>query len=184
MLIIDQNLKSLVKQHKICEDFNLIDHNCLHLKLHYKHYRLVGDEKHIVRYGYPIENIKELYEEKSEECAFITLKPGEQVLACSYDQFHLPDNVFGLVQTKGSLARLFVQITCNDGQVDPGFKGHITFEIVNLSPMTIEIPVYSKVGQLYLFSTSMKTSNPYHKHGRYANKSLVGPTLPIFNGQN
>ncbi|MCS4298406.1 MULTISPECIES: dCTP deaminase domain-containing protein [Acinetobacter] len=183
MLIIDQNLKSLVKQHQICEDFSLIDHNCLHLKLHYKHYKLKrGGANQIIKYGYPIEKIKDFYIKKESECAFIQLKPMEQVLACSFDKYNLPNNVFGLVQTKGSLARLFVQITCNDGQVDPGFKGHITFEIVNLSPMTIEIPVYSKVGQLYLFSTSMKSTNPYN--GRYAAKSLEGPTLPIFNGQN
>jgi deoxycytidine triphosphate deaminase len=182
MLIIDQNLKSLVKQLKICDDFSLIDHNCLHLKLHFKHYRLIADGSKTIKYGYPIEKIEEYFKEESTECAFISLKPGEQVLACSFDKYHLPDNVFGLVQTKGSLARLFVQITCNDGQVDPGFKGHITFEIVNLSPMTIEIPVYSKIGQLYLFNTSMKSVNPYN--GRYAINSLQGPTLPIFNGQN
>ncbi|WP_271460364.1 dCTP deaminase [Pantoea leporis] len=183
MLIIDDNLKSLVTEESICANKNLVETFCLQVRLSNNIYKLrdlaEGQDK-IIRYGYSNDDIDDLYclDDDSSKKSSITLKPGEQILACSHDRYKLPNDVFGLIQTKGSLARLFVQITCNDGQIEPGFEGHITLEIVNLSKYCIEIPFFSKVGQLYLFGCSMKTSSPYS--GRYANSDF--PTIPNFDG--
>ncbi|WP_428981187.1 dCTP deaminase domain-containing protein [Marinomonas rhodophyticola] len=40
----------------------------------------------------------------------------------------MPNNKFGLVQTKGSIARGFISVHMSDGQVDPGYKGKVTLE--------------------------------------------------------
>ncbi len=174
MLIIDENLRSLVEEKKICSNLNMLDNFCLQVRLSNEFYRLQKDSERIIKYGY--DDVHELYQEKEKDDNSIILRPGEQVLACSHDTYNIPKNIFGLLQTKGSLARLFVQITCADGQVEPGYTGKITLEIVNLSPFTIEIPFYSKVGQLYLFNCSMTAKDGYK--GRYNNAAF--PTIPEF----
>jgi len=108
----------------------------------------------------------------------LTIEPGKQVLAASDGIFKMPLGYFGIVQTKGTLARLFVTATCNDGQVEPGFDGFITLEIVNLSPWKISIPLKETVAQLFIFKCSSTITKKYQ--GRYANTSRLGPTLPIF----
>jgi len=181
MLIIDKNLSELVRNKKIC-DQSLIDNACLQIRLSDETYYKFKENKElkVIRYG--IDNESRIYE--TFECidnyenndSVMILNPGECVLASSLDKYSIPNNVFGLVQTKGSLARIFVQITCNDGQIEPGFTGNITLEITNLSPCIVEIPFKQKIGQLYLFSCSMQSSSPYN--GKYANSSE--PTLPNF----
>lgn len=178
MLIIDSNLSSLVKDYGIC-DKSLIETFCLKIRLAGEYYKLkkyTDGTPPTMKYGFYDCNYDEYYGDLIDEGSSILLEPGDRVLACSYDNYNLPENVFGLVQTKGSLARLFVQITCNDGQIEPGYKGKITLEIVNLSPFNVELPFFSNIGQLYLFKCSMITDTPYN--GRYAN--ATGPTLPNF----
>lgn len=181
MLIIDENLRNLVSEAGICTNLNLVESFCIQVRLSNNVYKLKENDKDmIIRYGYSNDDIEGIYQydEGSEQKNGIILSPGEQILACSHDRYKIPPNIFGLVQTKGSLARLFVQITCNDGQIEPGFEGNITLEIVNLSSYKIEIPFFSKIGQLYLFSCSMKTKNPYS--GKYADSNF--PTKPFFDG--
>lgn len=175
MLIIDRNLKNLVNNLGVCRS-DLVEEFCLQIRLSDTgYYKFEPSKEKIITYGHDDEqSLKDLFTDI--QTGSIILKPGEQALACSEDKYTLPNNVFGLVQTKGTLARLFVQITCNDGQIEPGFEGHITLEIVNLSPCTIEIPVRQKIGQLYLFNCSMESSKPYS--GKYANSCI--PTLPSF----
>lgn len=84
----------------------------------------------------------------------------------------MPLGYFGLLQTKGSLARLLVTIHCCDSQIDPGFEGKITFEIINLSNYTIKILPGKFIGALYLIKTS---SEGISYNGKY-NNSLI-PTI-------
>lgn len=85
----------------------------------------------------------------------------------------MPAGYFGLLQTKGSLARLFVSLTCTDGQVEPGYKGKITFEVCNHSLFNINIKPKQKVGQLFIFKTSTKDVKLYN--GKY--QDAQGPTF-------
>ncbi|WP_197714110.1 dCTP deaminase domain-containing protein [Ferriphaselus amnicola] len=119
-----------------------------------------------------------IFSDREEIQQNLTLKPGQQVISCSKHKYKIPLDYFGLVQTKGTLARLFVSATCNDGQVEPGFDGYVTLEIINNSPWEIDIPVGSDVAQLYLVKCASPASKAYH--GRYAEKSKEGPTIPIF----
>jgi len=107
----------------------------------------------------------------------LVLEPGDRVLACSADRYAMPINNFGLVQTKGSLARLFVATTCNDGQVEPGFNGKITLEIVSFSTCKIAIPVGASIAQLFVFRCTTPAAHPYE--GRY-NRAME-PTVADFS---
>lgn len=183
MLIIDQNLKTIAQGNNICSRTSLIEDFCIQIRLSDGvHYRLKKENKDkTIRYGSGSKKISELYEEvdgSNDDDGVIVLSPGEQVLACSQEVYSIPNNLFGLVQTKGTLARMFVQATCCDGQIEPGFIGKITLEIVNLSNFIVEIPKLSNVAQLYLFNCSMSSTKKYE--GKYSGSDK--PTLPNFHG--
>lgn len=177
MVVIDKNLEQLSDQYGIC-DKSLVDNFSLRIKIGPKIYRPDAANSSKVIYG-SAQDTKSLFSECEIVNQNITLKPGDAVLACSQHVFKMPLDYIGLVQTKGTLARLFVQVTCNDGQIEPGFEGFITLEVVNLSPWEIDLPVGSEVAQLYLMKCSSLSDSPYN--GRYASPSKSGPTLPIFS---
>lgn len=175
MVVIEKGLEQLSVQYSIC-DKTLIDEYSLKIQLGDSHYLPKHQAEHVVYSVHPAP--ESIFSKKIIEKKNLVLEPGGQVIACSKHMYDIPVDYLGILQTKGTLARLFVQVTCNDGQVEPGFKGYITLEIVNLSPWTVEIPVGSDVAQLYL----MKCSSPAQKaySGRYAEMALKGPTIPIY----
>ncbi|MEN5433770.1 hypothetical protein ABE545_09020 [Sphingobacterium faecium] len=172
MLIIDDNLKSLMIQHLIVENPEKnFDNNSISLSLDNTIIRFIGNETNEIIYGddFP----EELYiQEELKSSEYLILKPKEGVLACSKEFVKMPLGYFGLLQTKGSLARLLVTIHCCDSQIDPGFEGKITFEIINLSNYTIKILPGKFIGALYLIKTS---SEGIAYNGKY-NNSLI-PTI-------
>lgn len=177
MIIIDKNLEHLVAQYSVCEK-TLFDEFSLKIQLGYTYYepKTLPASGSIVYGSHPDPSI--VFSEQKEIRQNLVLKPGDKVITCSKHQYKIPLDYFGFVQTKGTLARLFVQVTCNDGQVEPGFDGHITLEIINMSPWTIEIPAISDIAQLYLIKCSSTASKPYH--GRYMKAAKEGPTLAVF----
>jgi len=175
MIVIENGLEQLSIQYSICEK-NLIDDFSLKIQLGENYFVPKSTNEHVVYGSHPLP--VNIFSERETAKQNLTLNPGSQVIACSKHIYKIPLEYFGIVQTKGTLARLFVQATCNDGQVEPGFEGHITLELVNLSPWVVELPVGSEVAQLYL----MKCSSPAKKayRGRYATPALCGPTIPVY----
>lgn len=173
MYIVGENLRRLAMQKAIC-DLALVDRFSLAVTLGPKFYRLKGDAASIVRYGAQ-SDVAALYEQHTSQNGEILINPGEQVLACSGTNFLMPAGYIGFLQTKGTLARLFVSLTCSDAQVEPGFDGYITMEIVNHSPWSVSLTVGSRVGQLYLAKCS-NSETAYD--GRYKGAAKEGPTLP------
>lgn len=177
MIQIEKNLEQLCSNFSICEK-SLIDNFSIKIQLGSEYYSPVENRDEPIIYG-STQNTGELFHPKSVITQNLTLLPGQQVLTCSKGYFKIPHDYFGIIQTKGTLARLFVMATCNDGQVEPGFEGHITLEIVNLSPWKIQIPIGSDIAQMYLAKCSSHALNPYN--GRYAQAAKTGTTLPIFS---
>ena len=176
MIIIDSNLEQIAAQYSIC-DKTLFDEFSLKIQLGHYYYEPDRSSSNKIIYGsHP--SPSSLFSEKKEIEQNLVLNPGEQVITCSNHSYKMPLDHFGLVQTKGTLARLFVQVTCNDGQVEPGFDGYITLEIVNMSPWVVEIPAGSDIAQMYLFKCSTPASKAYH--GRYSSAAKIGPTLATF----
>ena len=81
--------------------------------------------------------------------AFI-LHPGEFVLGSTYEFVTLPDNIAARLEGKSSLGRLGLMTHSTAGFVDPGFKGHVTLELANVSNLPIKLWPGMKVGQLCL----------------------------------
>src|SRR5690625_3424646 len=66
------------------------------------------------------------------------LHPGEFVLGSTYEQVTLADDVAARLEGKSSLGRLGLLTHSTAGFIDPGFSGHITFELSIVSILHIK----------------------------------------------
>ena len=170
MLIVGENLQQLLSQTALCPPESY-DVNSVTLTL----MNVVTEPRQdSTQVTYEHQDYEDLYVTRTLAPEGLILPPGTSVLGCSHETVVMPMGYFGQVQTKGSLARLFVSTHLNDAQVDPGFKGKITFEITNHGPFEVRIPARSSVAQLYVWKCSTDNSTPYA--GRY--QSASGPTVP------
>ena len=171
MVIVGDNLRALIRQHKIvADDINCFDETSICLRLDNTVIEIQpNDEQAVFTFGdtLPIEWIKEKLISDGD---YLVLPPKATVLACSYEVITIPLGYLGFLQTKGSLARIFVSIHCCDAQIEPGYSGKITFEIVNLSKLTIRIKPKQKIGDLFIFKSSTKQVKPYNGRYNKANK--------------
>lgn len=174
MLIVGDNLRQLMEQTSLVDDVRSFDENSITLSLDRNLVELIPTETITeLTYGHriPAECVRQFELSDSGH----VLLPGMGVLACSRETVSIPPGYFGLLQTKGSLARMLVQVNCCDGQVESGFIGKITFEMCNLSAFSIRILPDAKVAQLFIMKTSMRSQHPYS--GRYQNAQI--PTIQI-----
>ena len=98
-------------------------------------------------------------------------------MAFSYEYIWLPGNVLGLLNGKSSLARRGLVVHATANVIDPGWKGHIVFELANLGKMPIELIPLMRVARIILFweekplgqyegefSKQLKLTQPYIDH--------------------
>src|SRR5207237_2704498 len=95
---------------------------------------------HNARYAFidvkePQEELTELVE-IDDERPFI-LHPGEFVLGSTLERIGLPDALVARLEGKSSLRRLGLPIKHTTGLTDPGWDGHVTLELSNVSNLTI-----------------------------------------------
>ena len=112
------------------------------------------------------------------------LHPGEFVLASTYEQITLPDDVAARLEGKSSLGRLGLLTHSTAGFIDPGFQGHITLELSNMATLPVALWPGMKIGQLCFFQLSSAAQSPYGSEGnlnRYLGQR--GPT-PSRSAQN
>ena len=166
MIITGENLLGLIRQYQICPE-RLYDQFSIGLELD-DVVLLPHPSTKPVRYD--MEEVDALFEEQRLTNGQVTLRPGSAMLACSSDTIHMPAGYMGLLQAKGSLARLFVSVHCSDSQVDPGYSGKVTFELVNHAPFPILLGFRARVAQLYVLKCSNDSLQELYQ-GRYQNAS-------------
>lgn len=174
MLIVGKNLEQLVEKYRITENIKDVDTTCIELRLDRTVKRLCATIRNrTLRYGerIPGECIKVSDIGKDG----LLLRPAEPVLACSQQKIVIPPGYMGLVQTKGSLARMFVFAQFSDAQIDSGFSGKITLELFNASPFNILIQEGQKIANLYIIKASDKNVKLYEGKYQYAQE----PTIQI-----
>lgn len=175
MFIVGENLKELTNQFNIVDDIRDVSETCIELKLHRVIKRMNVTEKHdMLKYGERIP--KECVKAEDILEKGLIIEPKEALLACSSQCVTIPQGYMGMIQTKGSLARLFVFIQCSDSQVDSGFKGRVTFELYNASEFKISIQAEQKVANLYILPVSDKNVGLYK--GKYNNAGEPTIQLP------
>jgi len=174
MIVIGENLAQLMKQYKMVDRQNCYDETCIKLSLGNTYIQLrQNGNNDILTYGEPIpESCINKYVLGDEG---LIIEPKTAVLASSAEEVYIPRGYMGLLQTKGSLARLCVSLHFSDGQIDPGFKGKVTFEIFNASDFKIRIRKFQAVGNLYILKATTK------KHELYLSKyaGADGPTIQL-----
>lgn len=105
------------------------------------------------------------------------LAPLEFILGSTLETVEIPANLTAKVEGKSSWARRGLVVHLTAGFIDPGFKGNITLEIVNLSPYVIELTPHIYICQLSFYELKTPSSLPYGTEGlgsKYQNQS--GPT--------
>jgi len=109
-------------------------------------------EKRVVHYGKP----------------FI-LHPSDYALAPLFEFMKLPKNVMGRLDGRSSLGRLGIVVHSTAGTVDPGYKGHLTLELMNGGMLPVALYPLMRVATLVLTTLSSEAMNPYKgKYGRIA----------------
>jgi dCTP deaminase len=105
-------------------------------------------------------DLTELVEVKDGEEPFI-LHPGEFVLGSTYEEIGLPADVAARLEGKSSLGRLGLLTHSTAGFVDPGFRGHVTLELSNVSNLPITLYPKMKIGQVSFLRMTTAADVPY-----------------------
>ena len=178
MLMSDRDIRASIEAGQIGLEpleMNLLQPSSFDVRLD-RFFRLFDNHKYA--YIDPAEDqsdLTHLVEVASDE-AFI-LHPGEFVLGSTYEFVTLPDNIAARLEGKSSLGRLGLLTHSTAGFVDPGFKGHVTLELANVSNLPIKLWPGMKVGQLCFFQLSSPSETPYGSE-KYNNRyqGQRGPT--------
>ncbi len=107
----------------------------------------------------PVEDYME--EEVIEEHKGTIIYPHEFILGVTEEWFHLPNSLLANVEGKSSLGRLGLVIHATAGFVDPGFSGHITLEITNLTNLPMIIYAHMPIGQVRFSPLSSPAEHVY-----------------------
>jgi len=120
---------------------------------------------------FPLDHFQQIHAEKT-----LDMVPGSQVLAESIEMFDIPNDIAAICWGKSSYARcgLLVNVT----PLEPGWRGILTLQLVNLSPLPIRLHIYQGIAQVVFFRgiTPQRTYTEKEAGGLYQNQT--GPTLP------
>ncbi|RSX50103.1 dCTP deaminase [Bifidobacterium callimiconis] len=89
------------------------------------------------------------------------LHPGEFILGSTWEYVKLDSSIAARLEGKSSLGRLGILTHSTAGFIDPGFEGHITLELSNVSTLPVKLWPGMKIGQMCFFSLSSPADNPY-----------------------
>ena len=108
------------------------------------------------------------------------LAPGEFILGTTEEFVEIPHDVVAVVNGKSSLARIGLLIHITAGFIDPGFKGKVTLEIVNLNKMPIILRAGKPICQISFMQLSSPALYPYghpSRNSKYQNQEQVQGSL-------
>jgi len=121
--------------------------------------------------GFPSGHFREI-----ESVRTFELSPNSQVLAESVERFCMPDDVCAVCWGKSSYARcgLLVNVT----PLEPGWRGVLTLELANLSPLPIRLHVGQGIAQVVFFRGDRPDRTYAEKEAGGAYQDQAGVTLP------
>jgi len=93
------------------------------------------------------------------------LHPGEFALGSTWEYVKLDATVAARLEGKSSLGRLGILTHSTAGFIDPGFEGHITLELSNVSTLPVKLWPGMKIGQMCFFQLSSPAEHPYGSRG-------------------
>ena len=108
----------------------------------------------------PVDSDVEL--EEMDRVRGTVIHPREFFLGVTTEWFSLSNQVLANVEGKSSLGRLGLVIHATAGFIDPGFEGHVTLEITNLTELPIVLYPDMPIAQIRF---SMLSSPAEHMYG-------------------
>lgn len=99
--------------------------------------------------------------EEDETGKYVILPPHSYALGVSKEYFRIPSNIFGIVLTKSTLARVGCLVNCTP--VEPGWNGNLVVEIANLTSLAMKVYLNEGIAQMYFFE-SEEDGTPYTGH--------------------
>lgn len=103
-----------------------------------------------------------------EEGDSFDIQPGEFMLATTQRCYNIPNNIAAQLTGRSTLGRQGVTVHVTAGFIDPGFRGHITLEMHNVSKWPVSLAVGDRIGQLVFHKLSNECDEPYK--GQYQNQ--------------
>lgn len=178
MLLSDRDIKAELASGRIAltpSDESMVQPASIDVRID-RYFRLFNNHKYaVIDPSEEQPQLTQLVEVEPDE-GFI-LHPGEFVLASTFEQVKLPDDIAARLEGKSSLGRLGLLTHSTAGFIDPGFDGHVTLELSNMATLPIRLWPGMKIGQLCFFRLSSASEHPYGvgaKHSRYLGQK--GPT--------
>ena len=89
------------------------------------------------------------------------LHPNEFVLGVILERICLPRDIAARLDGKSSLGRLGLLVHSTAGWVDPGWRGHLTLELSNVSGSPITLYYRMEVSQISFLQLTTPAQHPY-----------------------
>lgn len=90
-----------------------------------------------------------------------TIRPGEILLGRTYEKFSIPSVCAGKIEGRSSFARMGLSVHCTGDFINPGWRGHMPLQLINLGPHPIKVIPYLPICQLMLIKLSNAPNKLY-----------------------
>ncbi len=107
-------------------------------------------------------------EVKEESCL---IPPNSFCLGKSLEKFDMPDDLFGLVVGKSTYARCGIIV--NMTPIEPGWKGYLTIEISNTTPLPARIYADEGIAQVVFFKGERPMTTYDDRDGKYQDQEGI-----------
>lgn len=91
----------------------------------------------------------------------LIIKPGTVVLGRTCEKFTMPAGYAGNLEGRSSFARLGLMVHCTGSFINPGWRGHMPLQLVNLSRSPIRLVPHIPVCQLQVIPLTQKPDHVY-----------------------
>lgn len=91
------------------------------------------------------------------------MQPGELVLASTFENLELADDLLARLEGRSSLARLGIIVHGTAGAFEPGWRGRPTLELGNLGPMPVALHPMMRICSFTFEELSSPSETPYWK---------------------
>lgn len=137
----------------------------LHLSHHFK---FIDDSVVYIKSDEPIKY-------KDWEGPSLVIPSGGFVLASTVERVTLSEKVLGRLEGKSSLGRMGLTTHVTAGFFDPGYSGHATLELVNVSGRPLQVIAGMKICQMSFAVLRTAAEHPYGSEGlgsKYQNQGV------------
>jgi dCTP deaminase len=103
--------------------------------------------------------------------SYCIIPPNSFALARSIETFHMPQDVLGICLGKSTYARCGVVVNCTP--LEPGWRGTLTIEISNTTPLPVKIYALEGIAQVLFFQADRPHTTYSDRNGKYQGQTAI-----------